>query len=126
VSQQGKSIVSLDQSVNSLNKQLSTIKNDDKSHGKRLISLETRVTATENTLAVTNISLSSTKTSSLNGIAFEIQLQTSSAGNIIIRGAPESIDPLPSKRILNDNHCVSNSLQKLDHPVTLLSIRNIF
>lgn len=49
-----------------LKKQLSIIKNDDKSHDKQLIALETRVTATEKTLAGTNISLSSTKTSSLN------------------------------------------------------------
>lgn len=40
-----------------LNKRLFTIKNDDKSYDKQLIALETRVTATEKTLAVTNISL---------------------------------------------------------------------
>lgn len=130
VSQHGKHLLSLGQSINSLNKQFTAVKNEVKAHGKRFDDLESRITATEKTLSETAVQSSSSVISpmlpSINDLVMEMQQRTICASNIIIRGVPESIKPHLPDKISDDKQLIANILKKLNPSVPITSIVNTF
>lgn len=71
-------------------------------------------------------SVTATIALSLHEVAWEIQLRSLNAFNIIIQGLPEFSKSLVLKKISEDKNIVSNIFNKLDPPVSVTSITKAF
>lgn len=125
---QSAQFAELNRSMEILTKQVSELKLENSTIRDKLNSLETRLTASEKILSKNTQSPlpSSPNTPSLIDITHEIQLRNQCARNIIIRGAPESLDSQAHKRVEDDINLVHDIFQKLEPQVPQTSICKAF
>jgi len=112
-----------------LTQQVTELKLENTILNNKINILETRIASSENALsaiAQSSSPSSSANTPSICDITHEIHLRSLCARNIVIRGVPESLDPLASKRVTDDINFVQDIFHKLDPPLPSTSICKAF
>lgn len=126
---QAAQFTDLKKCLEGLTQQVTELKLENTILHNKINILETRIASTENALSV--IVQSSSPSSFANipsicDITQEIHLRSLCARNIVIRGVPESLDPLASKRVTDDINFVQDIFHKLDPPLPSTSICKAF